>query len=237
MLTDAEKNDIRGVALAIMPELAARPLYVLSGDETEEQLPSASFDCVHGFSLQGKSTAAYADAIGRQWQGIGSLIMVRDVEIEKTTTPAGRWSAILRVAVHEVAHKRSPAPLCPPDYTPSKAFNKAATTFFAASAERLLQDPRPDESHSADFIRRCCHCAYRAIVKGYELGPLSGLFGGTVWPWVCQPEYYLHRLLPELAKFAGEPMATIEATPAPAAFTKLWEADLRDYQRSLAERY
>lgn len=186
--------------LAIAPELAAAPLYVV---------PLPPSESLRGFCSR-RVEAAYRDqlAASGEWQGPGTLIAISGgLDLEST----------IGVALHEAAHALPFAPPAVQDYTPTDVAR--AHRLLSAVASLPDEPPQPCPWHGSAFIRTCCHLQHRAAASGVEL-PFPAIF--EAWRYQTSPLVQFARALgDEPENMIGETFATILATEPPSEFTNL----------------
>jgi hypothetical protein len=159
-----------------------------------------------------------------EWQGPGNIIgLVPGQELEDSRG----------VLLHEVSHA---LPLRQPpreyDPTPQQMAVHLKLTALVDSIADQQRQLKPWDQHEADFIRRCVHLRYRAQRLGVELPYPAIRFAGYGYSLSSAIEY-ARSLGDEPHRMAGCSFREIEATPAPEAFTKLFDNDVASWQRHL----
>jgi hypothetical protein len=228
-MTDAALlTECRDLALAIAPELSARPLYVVDAAVFDGLPVDRDF---LGIAIdQPYTNWQMADRIDG-WHGQGPIVALDFLMIAAVAVSSIR-RCTLNVLLHEVAHVLPPVKLAEREPVRDEMLDKIQ---FAMLKCFNGPDPSPleDTCHDWRFARRCCHLYVRAAAAGYEI-PIQNLFGGNN-VYQTQAAHYLPLVLAEALRMRDLPFAAIEATDPPAAFLSLWQADLdlhRHYQCS-----
>jgi len=202
-LTEATNTVLRSIH-----DLADFPLYVYP--QRADRMPAGATAYVTPCNPLWRSRL---EASG-QWQGVGRLVVVNDVLLSQPLDLVG-------CLVHEVSHLLPPTtPVLIGETTPG------AFAFCTALESRDAGTPADNWvgasafHHDAAFCRRLLHVRHR-VQRGL----------GTVLPFDTLGVYHGPCHVSIMARvLAGEPQrmetatfAEIDATPAPAAFTWLWE--------------
>ena len=207
---------LRALALRIAPELqACSPLYFVSRP-AGYPVPAGLL----AFASAGVDSALRRDLVSRgEWQGQGSLICL-------VAPPADRES-LAGLMLHEISHLLPAERPWPDDpLSPGAAALEATVRHdWAAHGERLL--PFPWTGHNACFLRRAIHLRWRAAKAGRPV-PFPAVVVG--WHYGLRPLVrYAAALADEPQRFAAADFATIQATPAPIAFSDLFANDVRNW--------
>lgn len=148
------------------------------------------------------------------------------------TRPARRRGFLpemLGMVLHELAHVLDLGPRRGPE--PSASFIRFVTLALKAELHGVTEptnSPRSDvpwHRHEAAFIRNAVHLAYRAWAHGVHMPP-EDVFDANEYG-LSPTRRYAATLSDEPARLAGCDFATIRATPPPAAFAELWQADVQ----------
>ena len=208
--------DCEQLAHAVAPELADRPLYVLTADE----LPWLSMpETCGGFALPHGATTGVREVLGARWRGPGPTIVLAVKE------PPLMFQTML----HEISH------ILPPQKTFTTAdLSPPFAAFQCRMLVNNLADPHEppmdaeDNPHDLGFIRRTLHAYFRASAFGYDV-PLYDLFRHSYFH-IAQEPHWLCTLLTELQAMRSCSFAKIESTEPPADFMALWQQSVLFYQ-------
>jgi len=227
---------------AVAPDLAGRPVYVVLAADLPAELRWPD-------RLEGLTTR-YLDLILRptleplgRWRGRGPAMVVNPQAIAADLAELGRPArrrcfarTFLGDVLHELAHILDAGLIGGPE-------PPASLVTFAALALKAELDgvtaptngpsaTIPWRRHEAPFIRIVLHLAHRARACGAWLFA-EDLFDAVEYG-LSPTRRYAAALGDEPGRLAGCAFANIQATPQPAAFAELWQADVPRWKSKTA---
>jgi hypothetical protein len=225
MLSDTLQAEFRRLLRACAPEIPQ--VYTLDAADLQGTMPRADCMAWHtGFNHDIRQWL-----IDRhEWRGILPVVVI-DVEAIRggAADVPFTWTTLAhQVFVHELAHA-VPYFDCggrdiPREPTAERLErHREHYAKWAANPTTLL----PWAGHDDWFTRAALHLRHRAIAEGFDI-PLHGLCAG--WGYAMSPAWvYAEALGDEPERLANCSFDEIEATPAPAAFTELFETNKFNY--------
>jgi hypothetical protein len=219
-LSQTQLDDLTGLALAICPELANEPLYILAGPEDRRRSKNVSAATISGV-LDFRTREELIKA--NQWKGPGRVILFFG-EFEQAQARA--------VLVHEVGHAvENVVPEEDIEPTPAmKRWQEVSEYVAVRTPEKNCGMPRWFPTHNAMWLRRTLHLHHRAWAAGYEV-PLANVVNSESYD--LPPAWKFKAALEcEFERFADKPFSVIEAEPAPEEFKELFRASQRSYRNA-----
>jgi hypothetical protein len=219
-------TECHDLVLTVAPELAGAPLYVVNRPANHPATGG-----IEAYTRPGIITWDVRDALIEQgaWRGPGStIVFCQGVD----------RSQALAVAVHEAAHLL-PMQALPPDVEPTDAMRAGQHAGIAMTLSQAIDEsavePRWVNDHGAAFVRNCLHLHHRAWLAGYEICLHKMACGG--WRYDLSDGWrYKFAIADEPKRLEAATFAEIASTPAPGAFTALFQNDVA-YWRSNHPNY
>ncbi len=227
---------------AVAPDLAGGPLYVALVRDLPSELRWPE-------RLEGLTTR-YLDLTLRptlerfgRWRGRGPAMILSPQAIAADLAELGRparrrcfMPVFLGDALHELAHILDAGLMGGPE--PPAGLVAFAALVLKAELDGVTAPTDgpgstvPWRRHEAPFIRLAVHLAHRARACGVWLQS-TDVFDAAEYG--LSPTYrYSLALGDEPARLAGSPLADVQATPPPAAFVELWQADVQRWKAEQA---
>lgn len=206
-------------------ELACVPLYILPQSEMTVELGTAH----HYAFTTPRTDLMFRDQID-PWLGRGPCIVVNDLGLAEDFDPIDLLYVTLNCVLHELAHILDRPAL----YAEDPGDTLERMQFDRLVAIDVLNSPPRAElpayyGHTASFIRISIHLAYRATLAGFDTKP-GGIFQGHRHG-LSPAAMYEEALGDEPESKSSLCMGELRDIPPPAAFSKLWQADIERYHR------
>ena len=198
-MLESRRNYLLALAHQLVPELAQRPLYLVTTGEMGITGDALRCEGLVGLAFD----LACRPIIGPRWRGRGWCILLRHLEEVE-----GTW-------LHEVAHLVDGTM---PWFDPTLPENVVADFVREGIYQNFIAGPQNvADCHGPEFHRALIHIRYRAIQAGL---PLSWR---EVAPQTCCPMWMLAAALGnEPHRCRHQTFAQIMARPMPRRFRKLW---------------
>jgi len=230
-VTDTTLAECKRMALAVAPELAERPLYLLTSCNCC-QIPAAVLAYTPDpatLDLCSRQTLQLFD----EWQGPGTTIVFVQDAFEHYR-PEHRHAAMMLVCLHELAHNLPALEVeaMPVDHEPTEyEATEYANKFTAWNAEPTFRKGMPGwvGDHGDYFIRTALHLHHRANKLGWQL-PLNDLLCCGGMYSLSHPNHYRATLAEEFDRMADATFAEIAAEPFPESFNDQLLADFRNWK-------
>jgi hypothetical protein len=233
-VTNTTLAECKQMALAVAPELAERPLYLLTSCNCC-QIPPAVMAYTPDpatLDLCSRETLRVFD----EWQGPGTTIVFVESAFEHYH-PQHRQAAMMLVCLHELAHNLPllEAAALPVDHEPTQyEADEYGARQAAWNNEPLFRRGLPGWAgdHGDYFIRTALHLHHRANKLGWQL-PLNDLLCAGSMYSLSPATTYRATLADEFDRMADATFAEIAAEPYPAAFNDQLLADFTNWKAGL----
>jgi hypothetical protein len=216
-------DECRRLAACVAPELSAAPLYVLNAADTGRPEPAS---CCGTATRHCDSDIRDTLFDNGTWRGPGPAVVLNLTRILADSSHDDFRGDVLQVFLHELGHILPTDPVAV-DVEPTELMRRIDRELHAEFCEAACSAGADlaDKHHDGDFVRRCCHLWWRAIVAGAAI-PLPGLCAG--FPYQQHPTAtYFMALANECAEMHDKTFAEIEATAPPERFNAITEFDER----------
>lgn len=228
-------HDLAAEAVELCSSLAAHDLpgmavYVLPLSSLDER-PAVASECTYAFTSRTLDLEMHRDGQIPRWLGRGFCCVINDEKMLATGRSNNACRTLFRLdwlgaAVHELAH----AMIYGREWYIGGSVLRHR--IYAESRERARsKQPPPDwtapwASHDAPWIRAALHLCHRANALHVPLnGERVGVAGQNYG--LSEPAKYSDALGGERFAFEGMSIRNVLATPAPAAFERLFSFDTR----------
>jgi hypothetical protein len=232
---NAYEKHARAVLRIVAPEYLGVPIY----------LHRAKGDQVYGLTSGAHDIRACGATVTTR--GFGASYCPRT--ICRNDARDAVLTSFVATALHEFAHALQYRYLLPANLAiTSVPLSEERAAAYTASVRRMSETPRKltlaefaDEvryqffMHDDRFLRAALHLRRRAVLMaGEKRMSASRVIGQRLSG--THPDLYDRALGDEPARLIGDPLAAILDTPAPEAFTNLWQSDVERLDRQYPER-
>lgn len=227
MINPGLLDECTTMALAVAPELARQPLYIL--DSARLGLNADETGSCYGW-CELRTNPLVVATLGDEWRGPGTTIALNVGAIQQAALPGSFADAVRTVMLHELGHA---VPVR--EYKPAAAITPVKVAWSRRLTEVALQTRdaplNKDPHHDHTFVRRCAHLYVRATEAGFNV-----CSHGLLSQWLHLGRY-LPMLSDECTTLKHATFAEIEATDPPADLLTVFDADCNHLRRLFANEF
>jgi hypothetical protein len=231
------RADLERVCVALAPDLAKAPLYLVGSSELPRDFRGSARATVGGCTSK-ILDLALCDFLGPRWAGRGAAVVVNDTALRREIrTCARHWGqdardvfrcAMLGIVLHEMSHVIDRDHLAFPagDIDPLEVAlmrRVVGDVLVEESGQEREFGIPPFRDHEWGFVRVLLHLLHRAYEAGERVA-WHFMSGGRTYG-IAPFHRYEAALGDEPQRMADATFAEIRATPPPASFRDLWNAD------------